>query len=160
MRAVLAGLRVWPARRWWVAAAAAAGFAVAAGAPTDVVPNPLFDRVVAVTWWSYPTLAVTAVLGGLVVASYVRSPAQPVATGTTTGGGLLSALATGCPVCNKLVVLALGTSGALSIWAPLQPVLAVASIALLGWAFRTRLAAERSCRIPAPTTSTRASTSS
>jgi hypothetical protein len=105
--------------------------------------------VVPVTWWSYPTLAVAALLGGLVIASYVRSPAQPVATAKTTGGGLLSALAIGCPVCNKLVVAALGTSGALTLWAPLQPVLAVVSIALLAWALRTRLAAERSCPIPA-----------
>jgi hypothetical protein len=54
-------------------------------------------------------------------------------------------------VCNKLVVLALGTTGALTIWAPLQPVVAAASMLLLGWALGTRLAAERSCRsLPVP----------
>lgn len=143
-----AGMRGWPARRWLVAAAAAVVFALAAGLPTDVIPNPLTNRVEPVTWWSYPTLAVTAVLGGLVFATYVRSPAQPVATGKTTGGGLLSALAIGCPVCNKLVVLAFGTSSAMSLWAPLQPLLAVASLILLGWALRTRLAAERACPVP------------
>ena len=144
-----ASLRSWPARRWSDAVAAAMAFAVAAGAPTDVLPNPLFDRTRPVTWWSYPTLAAAALLAGLVTATYLRSPAAPVATGKTTSGGLLSALAIGCPVCNKLVVLALGTSGALTLWAPLQPVLAAASIALLAWALRTRLAAERSCPLPA-----------
>lgn len=140
-----AGLRGWPARRWLVAGGAAVVFALAAGISTDVIPNPLANRVEPVTWWSYPTLAVTAVLGGLVFATYVRSAAQPVATGKTTGGGLLSALAIGCPVCNKLVVLAFGTPGAMRLWAPLQPILAVASLILLGGALRTRLAAERAC---------------
>jgi hypothetical protein len=42
---LLAGLVSWPARRWLVAAAAAALLAVAAGAPTDVIPTPLFVRM-------------------------------------------------------------------------------------------------------------------
>lgn len=152
-------LRSWPARRWLVALAAAAGFAVVAGAPTDVIPNPLADRMEPVTWWSYPTLAVGALLGGLVTATYVRSPAATGATSTTTTGGLLSLSAIGCPVCNKLVVLAVGTSGALSLWAPLQPVLAIASIVLLGWALHRRLGAERSCPLPPRTVSPSASES-
>jgi hypothetical protein len=144
-----ATLIAWPARRWLAGAAAAAVFAVAAGAPTDVIPNPLFDRMTPVQWWSYPILAATALLGGLVMASYLRAPAQPAGLSRTAGGGLLSALAIGCPVCNKVVVLLLGAAGALNIWAPLQPILGLASIALLGWALRTRLAAERACPIPA-----------
>ena len=39
------------------------GFLV--GLPTDVIPNPVFGRPVPVTWWSYPVLVVTALLGGL-----------------------------------------------------------------------------------------------
>ncbi len=60
---LVAGLARWPARRWLVAAAAAAVFAVAAGAPTDVIPTPLFGRMTPVQWWSYPILAATALLG-------------------------------------------------------------------------------------------------
>jgi hypothetical protein len=101
-----------------------------------------------VQWWSYPILAATALLGGLVTATYVRSSAQPAGLTGTAGGGLLSALAIGCPVCNKLVVVLLGVSGAMSVWAPLQPVLGLASVALLGWALRTRLVAERACPMP------------
>lgn len=150
-RQQLATLIVWPARRWLAAASGAAVFAIAAGAPTDVIPNPLFDRMTPVQWWSYPILAATALLGGLVMATYVRSPAQPSSLTKTAGGGVLSALAIGCPVCNKLVVLLLGAAGALNIWAPLQPLLGLISVVLLGWALRTRLAAERAC--PVPTTS-------
>ncbi len=141
-------LAAWPARRWLVAAAAAALLAVAAGAPTAVIPNPLFGRITPVQWWSYPILAATALLGGLVTATYVRSPAQPVGLSRTAGGGLLSALAIGCPVCNKLVVLLLGVSGAMNLWAPLQPVLGLLSVVLLGWALRTRLVTERACPVP------------
>ncbi len=51
-------------------------------------------------------------------------------------------LAIGCPVCNKLALLLLGTSGALSIWAPIQPILGAASLALLAgtavWRLRLR----------------------
>jgi hypothetical protein len=47
----------------------------------------------------------------------------------------------GCPVCNKLVVLLLGAGGALSYFAPLQPVLGMVSLALLAYALCTRLRA-------------------
>lgn len=40
------------------------------------------------------------------------------------------------------------------------PLLAVVSIGLLGWALQTRLAAERSCPLPAPAPSTAEPTSS
>ncbi len=77
---LVAGLARWPARRWLVAAAAAATFAVAAGAPTDVIPTPLFARMTPVQWWSYPILAATALLGGLVTATYymcAHPPSRP-----------------------------------------------------------------------------------
>ena len=149
VRQQLAALIAWPARRWLAAAGGAAAFAIVAGAPTDVIPNPLFTRMTPVQWWSYPVLAAGALLGGLVLATYVRSPAEPDGMTRTAGGGVLSFLAIGCPVCNKVVVLALGAAGALNIWAPLQPVLGLLSVALLLWALRTRLAAERACAVPA-----------
>jgi len=43
--------------------------------------------------------------------------------GRLGGGGLLSFLAIGCPICNKLVVLALGLGGVLRWFAPIQPLL-------------------------------------
>jgi hypothetical protein len=65
-------------------------------------------------------------------------------------GGLLAYFAVGCPVCNKLVVLALGATGALEFFAPLQPALAVLGVVVLGVALRARLRAARSCPLPAP----------
>ena len=147
----LAALRAWPVRRWVTAAVSAVGVGLLVGLPTDLIPNPVFGRTIPPTTWSYPVLAVTAVLSGLLIATYVRGPLPPVErdAASTRGmiGGAVSFFAVGCPVCNKLVLLALGTTGAVRWFEPIQPVLAVASILLLGYALRERLRAESSCRI-------------
>lgn len=71
------------------------------------------------------------------------------------GGGLLSVFAVGCPVCNKLVVLAPGTSGALTYFAPLQPVLGFLSVGLLLYALRARLAGAQTCPVDLSETESR-----
>ena len=148
-------IRSWSPRHLLVATGAAVLVALAIGLPTDVIPNPVFGRPVPVTWWSYPTLAVTAVLGGLLAATYVSDRSvtpttlDEMDTPTRRGGiaGLLSFFAVGCPVCNKLVIVALGTTGARQWFEPIQPALAVASIVLLAWAVRARLRSARACSI-------------
>jgi hypothetical protein len=152
-------LRMWSARRWVAALIGALVTALLIGLPTDVIPNPVFGRPIDVTWWSYPVLVATSVLGGLLVATYVRDPdgLAPADAGEEldrpgrTGGigGLLSFFAVGCPTCNKLVVVALGSTGALDWFAPAQPVLAVVSLVLLAWALRARLRGQVVCRIAA-----------
>ena len=146
-------LACWPVRRWAVAAAGAAGTALVVGAPTDVIPNPLFGRSVPVQWWNYPVLGITALLAGLVLATYIGRPAAADSSAARRLGPLgsvLSFFAIGCPVCNKAVLLLLGTSGALTIWAPLQPVVALLSIALLAAAAVRRLAGEVDCPVGTP----------
>ncbi|MDG4860784.1 hypothetical protein P8605_21895, partial [Streptomyces sp. T-3] len=98
-------------------------------------------------WWSLPVLVGSALLSGVLVATYVRTGLERPRSTSRLGpaGAVLSFLAVGCPVCNKLVLIALGTSGALSIWAPLQPALAVVSLALLAVAAVRRLAGEVAC---------------
>jgi hypothetical protein len=147
----LASVRAWPVRRWVVATAAAALAVLLIGVPTDLIDTALFSRDVAVTWWAWPALVVTAALAGLVAATYVRSPAAPERRDPAgrwgTVGGVLGFFAVGCPVCNKLVLLALGTSGALRFFQPIQPVLAAASIGMLGWALVTRIRRESVCTV-------------
>ena len=82
---------------------------------------------------------------------HVRGPARlhPLRrTARAAGGyvgGFLTFFAVGCPVCNKLVLLALGASGALTWFGPVQPVLSLAAIGVLAWALRARLRGEISC---------------
>ncbi len=148
-------LRSWSLRHVLVAGGAAVLVALAIGLPTDVIPNPVFGRPVPVTWWSYPTLLITAVLGGLLAATYVSDRAgsptslDEMDAPTRRGGiaGLLSFFAVGCPVCNKLVIVALGTTGARQWFEPVQPLLAVASIVLLAWALRGRLRSAGACSV-------------
>jgi len=122
--------------------------AVVLGVPTGVIPTPSYTRMTPVLWWNYPVLVVSAILLGLTAATYLRSLVQEGERSgkVATGGGLLSLFAIGCPVCNKLVVLAIGASGALRWFAPVQPILAVASLAMLGAALWTRLGTEVACR--------------
>jgi hypothetical protein len=152
-------MRRWSVRRWGAAALATLASLLVLGLPTDLVPNPVFGRQIAAPSWTLPVLVVTSVLAGLLIATYVREPGD--AADATDGGsvaaeqrqgtvgGLLSFLAIGCPTCNKLVLLALGSSGAITWFEPFQPVLAAAGIALLGWALRRRLVSEVSCAVPA-----------
>ncbi|WP_326694716.1 hypothetical protein [Streptomyces sp. NBC_01766] len=157
-------LRHWQRHQWFAAGAGTLLTAVLVGVPTDVIPTPLFSRSVPVQGWNYPALAVTAALAGVVLSTYVRGPATSATPATPTApsapdpatggrlgslGGILSFLAVGCPVCNKLVLLLLGASGALSYWAPLQPLVALASVVLLTEAALRRLAGQTACPVPA-----------
>jgi hypothetical protein len=154
----------WSRRRWLAAALGGLAVAVLVALPTAVIPNPVFGRAVAVTWWSYPVVVVTGVLGGLLVATYVREagvaappdPDEGIDRASKLGmaGTLVTFFAVGCPVCNKLVLLALGATGAVTWFAPFQPVLAVVSIVLMVLALRIRLRNENSCRV-APTGTSR-----
>lgn len=144
----LAGLVSWPLRRWLAAAGAAIAFALLVAIPTDLIDTPVFSREIPPTWWAWPSLLVSSVLGGLLVATYVAAPDQPDATATRRGGWIgasLTYFAVGCPVCNKLVLLALGSAGAITWFEPVQPVLQILAIALLAWALRNRLLGELFC---------------
>lgn len=149
---LLAGLRRWPRRRWLTALATAAFTVVFIAIPTDLIDTPLFAREVPPTAWSWPVLVVSAILAGLVTATYVAYPdgAAPRRAEGRLGvaGWMITFFAVGCPVCNKIVLLALGTTGALQFFEPVQPYLAAASILLLGWALYARLTRENSCRVP------------
>jgi hypothetical protein len=150
MLSVLGG---WSLRRWLAAATAAVAFALLVAIPTDLVDTPVFGREIPPTWWAWPALVVSSVLGGLLVATYVAGPAQPDVAATRRGGwvgSLLTYFAVGCPVCNKLVLLALGSAGAVAWFEPVQPVLQLVAVGLLAWALRRRLLGELSCPTPIP----------
>lgn len=147
-------MREWGGRRWAAALAGTVVVGLLIGLPTDLIPNPLFGRMMPAEWWNGPVWVVTSVLSGLLLATYVRDgdgAAEDRSTRRGGVGGLLAFFAVGCPVCNKLVVVALGTSGAMSWFAPVQPFLAVAALVLLIVALRGRLRGARSCELSVPT---------
>lgn len=146
---LLLDLRAWSARRWIAAAVAAVLLGLFVALPTDLVANPVFSRAIPPTWWAWPSLVVSAMLGGLLVATYVAPVLDDTAPARRSGyaGGLLTFFAVGCPVCNKLVLLALGSAGALTWFEPVQPLLQVAAVGLLTWALLVRLRGERACRL-------------
>jgi hypothetical protein len=155
----LEALQGWTRSRWRAAAAMTTVSALAIGLPTDVIPNPVFGRQgTPVEPWAVPVLVLTAVLSGLLFATYVQADDvsdiaategldRPSRFGSV--GGLLSFFAVGCPICNKVVVIALGTSGALTWFAPVQPYLGVVALCLLAWALRVRLRGEIACTVEA-----------
>lgn len=128
----------WP-RFVVMAAAATLSYALVVGIVTAVVPNPFFDRKLSVDAWNLLSLVVPAMLFGPLAATYlVPWPQACTVTGRASAGGVLSFLAAGCPVCNKLVVLAVGTTGAVEYFRPLQPLLGTVSVLFLGIALRAR----------------------
>jgi hypothetical protein len=135
---------------------AAVGTLLVIGLPADLVPNPVFGRQIEAPAWAWPALVATSVLSGLLLATYVREPALGRETEDPLTdrqgrrgalGGLLGFFAVGCPVCNKIVVLALGYTGALRWFEPVQPYLAVVAVGLLAWALRARLRGETVCAV-------------
>ena len=127
---------------------------VAFGLVAAIIPNPVFGRQIPPEPFAIAIWLVSAPLMGLVGATYsarpVAGPAAPLgpppagdaeSRGSMLGaiGGFGAFLAIGCPVCNKIALVLLGTSGALSLYAPIQPLIGVASLALLAGTLAWRL---------------------
>lgn len=147
---------------WAILSAAAYGLVAA------IIPNPVFGRQVPPEPFAYAVWLLSAPLMGIIGATYSSpwaSATTPLvlldgASSASTGGAVVATvpderpawlggiasfgafLAIGCPVCNKLALLLLGTSGALSVWAPIQPILGAVSLGLLlatvAWRLRLR----------------------
>ena len=113
--------------------------ALVIGIPSDIIDTPIFGRPVALETIDYVIWAVSSVLIGLIFAIRVE-PVEGADDNKPLVGGFVSFLAVGCPVCNQLVVALVGTSGALSWWAPVQPVVGLVAVAILIVALKRRLA--------------------
>lgn len=144
-------MRLWATldRRFWVAAAGGSLLTMLVlGVPTAVIPNPFFVRMTPTDPVNVAVLAVTAPLMGALLATYLSRGREEGDVHADGGGGRASVagiaayLAIGCPICNKVIVAVLGVSGALNVFAPLQPIIGAASVALLGatliWRLRMR----------------------
>lgn len=172
-RLVVQALQAWTARQVLVAMAVGAAVAVLIGVATVLIPNPVFGRDIPPVWWNYPVWLVTSALSGMLVATYIRPHRYPPADaqaaasaddGSTDegadgavearrssrmgmAGGIMAWFAVGCPVCNKLALLALGYSGAITWFTPVQPFLALGALILTGVALVSRLRGQVVCPI-------------
>ena len=162
------GLRTLTPRQVAVAVAVSIGFGVVLGMATVLIPNSVFARDIPPVWWNYPVWIATSVFSGLLVATYVRDgtetqetqePQEPRDDAEARrygragmAGAFLAWFAVGCPVCNKFALLALGYSGAITWFAPVQPVLAVVALVLTGIALVVRLRGRVVCALPSDRT--------
>ncbi|MBE0010997.1 MULTISPECIES: hypothetical protein [unclassified Arthrobacter] len=147
---LLAALRQWPSRRWIAVTVGMVMTFLIVAIPTDLIDTPLFSREVPPTWWSVPALIISSALSGLVLGTYIaQDRVEDSAPRTRSGiaGAIVTFFAVGCPVCNKIVLLALGTSGAMQYFEPIQPFLAALAIGLLAWAFYRRTMYEDRCPV-------------
>ncbi|WP_218221024.1 hypothetical protein [Nesterenkonia sp. Act20] len=169
-------LRSWTPRQILVAAVASLVVGVVVGVATVLIPNSFFARDIPPVWWNYPVWILTSVLSGMLLATYVRSstpdpvgsrsPSSPEDSGAalTTEEGISSSeerrssrfgmigmvlawFAVGCPVCNKIALIALGYSGAITYFTPLQPILALGAMVLTGVALIWRLKGQVACAV-------------
>ncbi|MGV0869812.1 hypothetical protein [Corynebacterium kalidii] len=151
MRQPLQTLSTWPARRWLTAVGTALVTVLVTAVPTAMIPTPYFTRDVPTTPWAWPVLLVTSLLVGMVTATYVARkdvrPSKDRSSRLGAVGAVTTFFAVGCPVCNKLVLLALGYTGAMQYFAPVQPVLALLAVVVLVWALVTRVRREDSCPV-------------
>ncbi len=143
-----------PPTAWLRAIPYALVAAVVIAVPSDLIDTPLFGRPVEPRSIDYAILAVSAGMIGLILA--IRVPRSKESEGHDTRavwGGFVSFLAVGCPVCNQAVVALIGTSGALSWWAPVQPVVGLCAIVLLAYTLRLRLRTYQleACPLPVDT---------
>ncbi len=134
---IVVALRMFGLRGWLVAIAAAAGTLLLIGTVAAIFDNPYFTRMTDVRDQDYVIWAATAVLTGLIAGTFAAANI-PGHAGKLVAGGVFADLAVGCPVCNKVVVLLIGTSGALTFFDPLQLWIGVGSLGLLGWTLLLR----------------------
>ncbi|MEM7285265.1 MAG: hypothetical protein AAF480_02855 [Actinomycetota bacterium] len=134
-------IRRLPGSTWPRAALFAAIAAVLIAVPADLIDTRFFGRPVDTRPIDYLILVVTAALIGLILSIRPEADSEAIESQdrTTVWGGFVSFLAVGCPVCNQAVVALVGTSGALSWWAPVQPLVGLVAVGLLIFTLRKRL---------------------
>jgi hypothetical protein len=130
---------------------AALATTVVMGVPTDVVPNPWFERKLATTPFDVAALIALSLLAGALAVTYaIPAAAGADGRGVGIGSGILGWFAISCPACNKVVVALLGASGATGWFAAVQPVLGAGAVALAVAALAARVRAIKrgACALP------------
>lgn len=121
------------------------------GIVTVLIKNPYFIRMTPVHWYDYAFLILTALLTGVYASLYYYNKSNKESVDKkcnyAASGGIIGGLFSfGCAICNKLLVFLLGLSGVIAYFMPLQPILGIISIAVLGYVVYMQL---RNFKMPA-----------
>lgn len=121
------------------------GTFIVLGAVSDLIPNPVFLRMVPRTALDYLFLTLTSVLAGVYIwqrTSLKKESADYAATGGALGGFL----AFGCPICNKVLLLLLGATTTMTVFNPLRPFIGALSVLMFaGVIYRQRRVRCQAC---------------
>ena len=130
-------LRLFGLKGWIAAAIGAIAAFVVLGVPTAMIGNPYFIRMIPARDQDYVIWIASSLLLGLVIGTFAISSVKG-GGGKAMGSGILTFLAVGCPICNKLVIVFLGISGALAYFEPVQLYLGIGSVIFLVWTLLLR----------------------
>ena len=117
-------------------AAAGAGMFVALGTVAALWTNPFFMRMTSAGGFEITLLLLQALLAGV----YVGLPRSPCGKRTAGAGAIIGFLGIACPVCNKVLVLLIGSALLLEYFEPVRLYVAVGGAALLALAVWLKLA--------------------
>jgi len=113
--------------------------ALVSAIPTAIIANPWYTRMTPVYADQYFFWIATSIVAGTLIGTYFTPLSKRTGAARGLGGGFLSYLAIGCPICNKVIVGLIGVSGALDYFAPIQPVLGALGLLLASAALLYRI---------------------
>jgi hypothetical protein len=106
---------------------AAVAMFVVLGTLAALWKNPLFMRMTPAGGFEITLLLLQSVLAGV----YLGLPQSPCGKRTAGAGAIIGFLGIACPVCNKILVLLIGSALLLEYFEPLRLYVALAGAALL-----------------------------
>lgn len=131
-------------------AATAAAMFVALGTAAALWANPLFMRMTPAGGFEVALLLLQSTLAGV----YVGLPRSACGKRTAGAGAIIGFLGIACPVCNKVLVLLIGSAVLLEYFEPARIYVALGGAALLALAVWLKLARPECFRTEAQTPGT------
>ena len=116
-------------------AAAAVAMFVALGTVAALWSNPFFMRMTPSSGFEIALLLLQSVLAGI----YVGLPQSTCGTRTAGAGAVIGFLGIACPVCNKVLVLLIGSTLLLEYFEPIRLYVALGGAVLLALAVWLKL---------------------
>lgn len=107
-------------------------FLAATGLVTGLIPNPVYVRMVPVTFLDYIFLFSTSLLAGLY---FGKENCSVVGDRLAGLSGIMGFFAFSCPVCNMFLLAFFSSSAIMTYFDPLRPYLGVVSTFILAYFF-------------------------